>query len=209
MFLPLTLEKWSVRHPSLKLFKKIGVAHVLAVSGLHIGLLYFLLFGISRLIVQWSLIFGKIRIALLLAEGSLSWCFGATSFYSNSPRLPRVEYVLTLWLLFGELGYHLSALFALWVTALLFLVVDWGVVLTVSFQFPFVTVAFLIGVSHSRIFEVHGWSKWLADNLVVTTFVSMDTFPILLNIFGRVSLEVFWLNLIPRSHNGDLFYLSA
>jgi predicted membrane metal-binding protein len=107
------------------------------------------------------------------------------------------------------LGYHLSALFALWVTALLFLVVDWGVVLTVSFQFPFVTVAFLIGVSHSRIFEVHGWSKWLADNLVVTTFVSMETFPILLNIFGRVSLEVFWLNLIPRSHNGDLFYLSA
>ena len=85
----------------------------------------------------------------------------------------------------------------------------WGVVLTVSFQFPFVTVAFLIGVSHSRLFEVNGWSKWLADNLVVTTFVSMETFPILLNIFGRVSLEVFWLNLIPRSHNGDLFYLSA
>jgi hypothetical protein len=80
----------------------------------------------------------------------------------------------------------------------------WGVVLTVSFQFPFVTVAFLIGVSHSRLFEVNGWSKWLADNLVVTTFVSMETFPILLNIFGRVSLEVFWLNLIPRSHDGDL-----
>jgi hypothetical protein len=32
----------------------------------------FLLFGISRLIGQWSLIFGKIRVALLLADGSLS-----------------------------------------------------------------------------------------------------------------------------------------
>jgi hypothetical protein len=91
------------------------------------------------------------------------------------------------------------------VTALLFLVVDWGVVLTVSFQSPFVIVAFLIGVSHSRIFEVHGWSKWLADSLVVTASVSMETFPpILLNIFGRVSMGVFWLNLIPRSHDGDL-----
>ena len=72
MFLLLTLAEQSVRHPSLKLFKKTGMAHVLAVSGLHIGLLYFLLFGISRLIGQWSLIFGKIRVALLLADGSLS-----------------------------------------------------------------------------------------------------------------------------------------
>ena len=81
-------------------------------------------------------------------------------------------------------------------TALLFLVLDWSVVLTVSFQLSFVAVAFLVGVNHSRIFEVHGWSKWLVDSLVITTFFSLGTLPILLNTFGRVSLEVFWLNLI-------------
>ena len=116
--------------------------------------------------------------------------------------------MLTLWLLFGDGLSPVSSLCSMGDSFIVF-GGGWGVVLTVSFQFPFVTVAFLIGVSHSRLFEVNGWSKWLADNLVVTTFVSMETFPILLNIFGRVSLEVFWLNLIPHSHNGDLFYLSA
>ena len=57
-------------------------------------------------------------------------------------------------------------------------------------------VAFLVRVSHSKILEVHGRSKWLLDSLVITTSVSLGTFPILLNTFGRVSLEVFWLNLI-------------
>ena len=68
--------------------------------------------------------------------------------------------------------------------------------LTVSFQLSFVAVAFLVGVSHSRIFEVQGRSKWLVDSLFITTSVSLGTFPILLNTFGRVSLEVFWLKLI-------------
>ena len=104
--------------------------------------------------------------------------------------------MITLWLLFRELGYRLPALFALWVTALLFLVLDWSVVLTVSFQLSFVAVAFLVGLSHSRIFEVHGRLKWLVDSLVITTAVSLGTSPILLNTYGRVSLEVFWLNLI-------------
>ena len=44
MFLPLTLAERSVRHSSLEIFRKTGMAHVLAISGLHIGLLYFGLF---------------------------------------------------------------------------------------------------------------------------------------------------------------------
>ena len=50
MFLPLTLAERSVRHSSLEIFRKTGMAHVLAISGLHTGLLYFELFGTSRLI---------------------------------------------------------------------------------------------------------------------------------------------------------------
>ena len=79
--------------------------------------------------------------------------------------------MITLWLLFRKLDYRLPALFALWVTALLFLVLDWSVVLTVSFQLSFVAVAFLVGLSHSRIFEVHGRLKWLVDSLFITTFL--------------------------------------
>jgi len=68
--------------------------------------------------------------------------------------------------------------------------------LTVSFQLSFVAVAFLVRVSHSGILEVHGRSKWLLDSLVITTSVLLGIFPILLNAFGRVSLEVLWLKLI-------------
>ncbi|MDG2197256.1 MAG: hypothetical protein P8O70_10270 [SAR324 cluster bacterium] len=41
MFLPLTLAERSVRHLSLELFRKTGMANVLAISALHIGLLNF------------------------------------------------------------------------------------------------------------------------------------------------------------------------
>ena len=197
MFLPLTLAERSVRHPSLELFRKTGMAHVLAISGLHIGLLYFGLFGISRIMGTmkpnlWenqSFVAISRWLPLLLLWGYV--------FLLEFP-IPALRAVtmITLWLLFRELGYRLPALFALWVTALLFLVVDWSVMLTVSFQLSFVAVAFLVGVSHSRIFEVHGRLKWVVDSLVITTFVSLGTFPILLNTFGRISLEVFWLNLI-------------
>ena len=68
--------------------------------------------------------------------------------------------------------------------------------LTVSFQLSFLAVAFLVRVSHSRILEGHARSKWLLDSFVITTSVLLGTFPILLNTFGRVSLEVLWLKLI-------------
>ena len=101
----------------------------------------------------------------------------------------RAVTMITLWLLFRELDYRLPALFALWVKASLFLVLDWRLLLTDSFQLSFVAVAFLVRVSHSRILEVHGRSKWLLDSLVITTSVSLGTFPILLNTF-------LWLKLI-------------
>lgn len=128
MFLPLTLAERSVRHPSLELFRKTGMAHVLAISGLHIGLLYFGLFGISRLMGTmkpnlWenqSFVAISRWLPLLLLWGYV--------FLLEFP-IPALRAVtmITLWLLFRELGYRLPALFALWVTALLFLVVDWSV----------------------------------------------------------------------------------
>ena len=197
MFLPLTLAERSVRHPSLELFRKTGMAHVLAISGLHIGLLYFGLFGISRIMGTMNPNLWENQSFVAISRWLPLLLLWGYVFLLEFP-IPALRAVtmITLWLLFRELGYRLPALFALWVTALLFLVVDWSVMLTVSFQLSFVAVAFLVGVSHSRIFEVHGRLKWLVDSLVITTFVSLGTFPILLNTFGRISLEVFWLNLI-------------
>ena len=124
----------------------------------------------------------------------LLWGYVFLLEFSNPAQ--RAVTMITLWLLFRELDYRLPALFALWVKASLFLVLDWRLLLTDSFQLSFVAVAFLVRVSHSRILEVHGRSKWLLDSLVITTSVSLGTFPILLNTFGRVSLEVLWLKLI-------------
>ncbi|HBM53752.1 MAG TPA: hypothetical protein DDZ97_11700, partial [Deltaproteobacteria bacterium] len=131
MFLPLTLAERSVRHPSLELFRKTGMAHVLAISGLHIGLLYFGLFGISRLMGTMKPNLWENQSFVAISQWLPLLLLWGYVFLLEFP-IPALRAVtmITLWLLFRELGYRLPALFALWVTALLFLVVDWSVMLT-------------------------------------------------------------------------------
>ncbi len=186
MFLPLTLAERSVRHSSLEIFRKTGMALVQAISGLHIGLLYFGLFGVTRLIATMKTSVWENESFVAISRWFpllLLWGYVFLLEFSNPAQ--RAVTMITLRLLFRELDYRLPALFALWVKASLFLVLDWRLLLTDSFQLSFVAVAFLVGLSHSRIFEVHGRLKWLVDSLVITTSVSLGTFPILLNTFGR------------------------
>ena len=160
MFFPLILVQRSVRHSSLEIFRKKGMARVLAISGLHIGLLYFGLFGVTRLIATMKTSVWENESFVAISRWFPLLLLWGDVFLLEFP-IPALRAVtmMTLWLIFRELGYRLPALFALWVTALLFLVVDWSVVLTVSFQLSFAAVAFLVGWSHSRIFEVHGRLK--------------------------------------------------
>ena len=188
MFFPLILVQRSVRHSSLEIFRKKGMARVLAISGLHIGLPYFWLFGVTRLIATMKPSVWENESFVAISRWFpllLLWGYVFLLEFSNPAQ--RAVTMITLRLLFRELDYRLPALFALWVKASLFLVLDWRLLLTDSFQLSFVAVAFLVRVSHSRILEVHGRSKWLLDSLVITTSVSLGTFPILLNTFGRVS----------------------
>ena len=121
------------------------MAHVLAISGLHIGLLYFGFFGISRLIGTAKPSLWENQSFVAISRWfPLLLLWGYVFFLEFPIPALRAVTMITLWLLFRELGYRLPALFALWVTALLFLVLDWSVVLTVSFQLSFVAVAFLV-----------------------------------------------------------------
>ena len=123
------------------------MARVLAISGLHIGLLYFGLFGVTRLIATMKTSVWENESFVAISRWFpllLLWGYVFLLEFSNPAQ--RAVTMITLWLLFRELDYRLPALFALWVKASLFLVLDWRLLLTVSFQLSFVAVAFLVRV---------------------------------------------------------------
>lgn len=115
MFLPLTLAERSVRNRSFGILRKTGMANVLAISAVHIGLLNFGLFGISRLIGTMKPDFWENQSFVAISRWfllMLLWGYYVFLLAFPTPAL-QVVTMITLWLLFRELGYRLPALFAL------------------------------------------------------------------------------------------------
>ena len=197
LYLPLTLAERSVYHPSIQLFRQTGMAHVLAISGLHIGLLYLSLALLWRGIGQVQpTLWERPRFRVSQQWGPILFLWGYVVLLEFPIPALRAVTMISLWFWFESLGLRLPALFSLLTTALLFLVWDWSTIYSLSFQLSFVAVAFLIGLGELFPMQISGWRRWLIESLRITAFVSMGTLPLLLHSFGRFSLEVFWLNLL-------------
>ena len=204
LYLPLTLAKRSYDSRSTaKIFQETGMAHLLAISGLHIGLIYGIILGLVRWLgrlsnrfLEYPRFYGITHLIsltgiwlYLLLIGMPTPAFRAVCMLS----------LLVAGRLLGQVHHPLYALFA---TAFFFIFLNTAVIYEVSFQLSFIAVFFILWFlplyPHPHENDVF-WKRIFKYGLIsfaITSAVMLGTWPVVASIFGRISLETFWLNLI-------------
>ena len=189
-------------------FNRTGIGHVLAISGLHIGIVAtgaFLLFS-------WILSYFKPllwRAWTRKGAGILS-VFPVLSYgllAGLSPSTQRAVIMVTVFLLTFLIEREHDPMNTLAVAAMLILIISPPSLFSISFQLSFVAVYFII-YGLNRIYKIQpadknvaqtGWRHRILKKLLVlfwvTIFATVGTLPLVMFYFNRVSLVGLFANL--------------
>ncbi len=191
------------RH-TVAVFRRLGAAHIFAISGLHVGLLLGFGLLLIRFLGYWPAKARWIHRQSALHMGLL----GLLWFYIALIGFPipavRAGFMASMWMVTRILGLRIGVFHLLFFTALLMLSFTPGDVHSLSFRLSFVAYAMLIvalrvpppgmaWLGRQRLLRFGQsalWSLWL------TAFILLGMLPLLANTFGRVSLAAFVANLV-------------
>ena len=186
-------------------FNRAGVGHLLAISGLHVGIVATLAFSLFR----W--IFSFIP-ALLWRGWGRAWAAGATLFpvvaygllAGMSPSTQRAVIMVAVFLFSLMLGRSRDTLNTLAVAALIILIVFPPALFSISFQLSFAAVlAIVVGMQRIGIHRdspgaplSRKTAKWLAGGALVSVLAVAGTMPVVLYYFNQTSLVGVAANLV-------------
>lgn len=163
-------------------FKKNGTAHILAVSGIHMGILYSLL-----------QCFGKNK--GLLKDGCVILLMVSYAFISNfSPSVTRAVAMIIILIISKHLYRRYDLLSAVAFTALLFMIHNPNVIFDVGFQLSFVAV-FSVAIIYPYIKTKIKYQNVLIDMLVVLLAIQLGTVPLITYHFNYFSFSALFINI--------------
>ncbi|MCK9229791.1 MAG: DNA internalization-related competence protein ComEC/Rec2 [Syntrophales bacterium] len=183
-------------------FNRTGVAHILAISGLHIGMAAFFAFVLIRLIMtSWSPLLLKANLLKVCACGSLLFVLNyafIAGFSISTVRATLMISLLAVSLLFSRTATPLNTLS---LTALAVLTLSPAALFDVSFQLSFAAVAAILLVMPRalpafRRLDNRRFLKAVVVSLVVTTTSTIGTAPLIVLYFNRLSLVTLLSNAL-------------
>jgi len=168
-------------------FTRIGIVHLLAVSGLHVGLIA----------VCVRIVLSSIRIqrpaVLILTVITL---FSYTAFTGFRISVIRSSVMLSLFLLAPLTGRAVTPMHSLYLVGTAVLLYQPHQLFDVGFQLSFSAAAGILLGMRSRGEKVSAVSRWLFEPFKVSLFAQLATLPVLLHHFGRISLISPFSNLL-------------
>lgn len=191
-------------------FSASGAMHVLAVSGLHTGIVWGIVMWILTLGVLYKPLWeDKFRRWLLnISTIVLIWAYAFLT--GLSPSVMRSALMLTFWALSGLLEQQTSRWNPLLAAAVVILIVNPLALWSVSFQLSFAAVAgiMLFGSSMQQAVVSKGrvWQS-VSGLLIVSLAAQLGTMPLTLHYFGQTSNYFALTNLIVVPMAGILLSL--
>ncbi len=173
-------------------FRDTGASHLLAISGLHVGILL----GIGLAMSQWLL--GRKGQRYLLMPLILIWAYAMLS--GMSPSATRATIMGTAYLAALGLGRPRAALPALGLAAAVMAAFDPLALMDVSFQLSFTAMAGIAVIARpmgDRLLAAmqpgardgaNPFAAFMAHSAAMTTAATVATLPLVVFYFGRVSL---------------------
>jgi competence protein ComEC len=180
-------------------FSASGAMHVLAVSGLHTGIVW----GI----IMWILTLGGLGKPLYEEKGKrwllssillvLLWIYAFVT--GLSPSVMRSALMLSFWELTYLMGRHTSRWNPILAAAVIILLINPLALWSVSFQLSFAAVMGIMVIAswmqqHTRLRSK--WSKYIGGLLMVSVGAQLATMPLTLYYFGQTSNYFALTNLI-------------
>ena len=167
-----------------ELYARTGTSHVLALSGLHLGMLISLLMLLLRPLLR----FKRLKLPVFLSAIALIWCFAFLTGLSIS--LLRSAVMYTLWCLFMCRGRHGRSLNNLALAAFLLLIVHPDTLFDVGFQLSFLSVlAILSGMPMLDVlFPPARKGRVFIDFLFVSVVAQLATAPLVAYYFNSYSV---------------------
>ncbi len=173
-------------------FSHTGTAHVLAVSGLHVGMVFALLNWIVSFIptLRWR----RALSLFVIVSGLLAYCW-VTDF---SPSVVRSSIMFSAWVISMNLERDRYSLNGLWLAALISLII-WPLwIFSAGFHLSYTAVAaILIGFDRWRLPDDWPvWKKRLGAMVQVTVFAQLGTLAVSWYYFGLFPLYFLPANMI-------------
>jgi competence protein ComEC len=221
------MEKYNFRHESLvysillgyreglsdaqqKYFATSGAMHVLAVSGLHVGIIY-------GLLVFFLLFFpGRKSGIMLLFPLLVIWIYAMIT--GMTPSVARASLMITLYVISKFLNRHTESINIILFSGFILILAEPSVFHQVSFQLSFAAVTG-ISIVYNGLYRIMKTGYWLPDQILSITCLSIAaqlfTFPISMYYFHQFPNYFLITNLfaIPLSTmiliTGCIFWIFA
>ncbi len=180
-------------------FQASGAAHVLAVSGLHTGIIYALLIGLLTLGGRRKPLYENrwgrwaLSVIIIVAMWGYAWLTGMT------PSVVRAVLMVSLFEI-GRMARRQSfSLNTIAAAAVLILLVRPTDLWSVSFQMSFAATAAIVVITRALPFKEERWPRiatYTLGIIVVSIAAQLGTMPITMYYFGQVSTYFLLTNII-------------
>lgn len=205
----MTLGDKSLIDKDLKIdYSRSGASHVLALSGLHLGIIYFVFSFMTarwrRRYHHWS---RPVSEGLILIT---MWSY--VVLVGMPPSVVRAAIMMTVYSLLSLQNRNRSSLNALAFTAIIMLIADPMILFNISFQLSFVAVAFIL-LYQGRIYSLipsstHPIVKWCWRFLSVSLAAQLGVAPLTAYYFHQISSYFLLSSLVVMVFTPLIIYLS-
>ncbi len=185
-------------------FRTIGLAHILAVSGLHVGLIT---------LVVYTLLFVLRLPRRLVVAGTLGVLVLYAFITNLTPSVIRATIMAALFLVGRQMDRQTDTVNILAVAAIVILLIWPSSLFDLSFQLSFLaTYAIITG--YPRMKELlperlsrseKWWARWLRDGLLVSVAAQLGTLPVVAGTFYQVS----WMSAVANLFIGPMVFLNT
>lgn len=192
----------------MQAFRRVGISHLFAISGLHIGLLYLLFFSLSKGLGIFFLrhqggVWGKTRASVISLV--LIWAYIALLGFPVPAVRAALMGSMVVWS--GLWGTRTPRGYVLTLAALVLLLYDPSILYDISFQLSFLAYLFLLrGMDQLTVWQsVKSRTSSrraglirdsIVGNLTMTLFITLGLWPVVAFYFEKISLLVFLGNLV-------------
>ena len=186
-------------------FHRLGIGHLLAISGLHIGIVASTVFILLNRLLSWiPWVLWKASSRKLAAIGALPPVIIYASLAGMSPSTQRALIMVAVFLMAFLVERDHDLLNSLALAAMALLVIHPPILFSISFQFSFTAVMSIIyGMAHFKLNKMaHPGTitQRIVNKIVLLFFVSLwatiGTLPLTMYYFNQVSLIGCFSNLI-------------
>ena len=185
-------RKDGLKRETRQAYNRAGAGHLLALSGMHLGIIYGLMYLVFIRLVRFSKWRWHALPLVLLA------LWGYTLVAGMPVSLVRAALMLSLMTAFSLMEYDTDPLHPLALAAIIILMISPRALLSVSFQLSFTAVFFILALWRPLSDKFRG-ANWAVRLLMVSCIASFGTMPLVAYHFHQVSLigPLFSLILIP------------